>query len=128
MATSEDDKHVWDTYYDSKNTEQTAEGKIRVWLKQMPITKTEDERQRVINSIIQNRKLNRMPIMGYEKFAYSLTLREFDCRRKAEREVSIRDYDESGKLLGSKTLPEQIPFGPVTEGSMALTVLDAVCK
>jgi hypothetical protein len=128
VITSEDDNQVWETYYDSKSTERTAKGTIKVWLKQMPITKTEEERQRVVSSIIQNRKLNRMSISGYDKFAYSLTSIEFDCSKKAGRSVSIRDYDDSDKLLGSNTLPAQVPFAPVPEGSMARIVLNAVCK
>ena len=124
--TSEDDHQVFETYYDSKSVKRTAEGTIRVWLKQVPITKTEEERQRIIRSIIQNRKLNRMSIGGYEKFAYSLILIEFDCSEKVGRSISISDYDETDKLLGSNTLPEQIPFAPV--GSIARSVLTAVCK
>jgi hypothetical protein len=128
VITSEDDNQVWETYYDSKSTERTGEGTIKVWLKQVPITKSEKERQRVIHSIIENRKINRMSINGYEKFVYSLTLIEFDCKKKVGRSVSIRDYNESDKVVGSDTLPEQIPFAPVTEGSMARIVLNAVCK
>jgi hypothetical protein len=126
VVTSEDDNQVWETYYDAKSAKRTAEGTIKVWLKQVPITKTEEERQRIIRSIIQNRKLNRMSIGGYEKFAYSLTLIEFDCSEKVGRDVSFSDYNESDKLLGSNTLPEQIPFAPV--GSIARSVLNAVCK
>lgn len=128
VVTSEDDNQVWETYYDAKSAKRTAEGTIKVWLKQVPITKTEGERQRVISSIIENRKLNRMSITGYEKFGYSLTLIEFDCAKNVGRSVSIRDYNESEKPLSSNTLPEQIPFAPVTEGSMARIVLNAVCK
>jgi hypothetical protein len=128
VATSEDDNQIFETYYDSKNTKRTAEGTITVSLKQMPITKTEEQRQRVIHSVIQNRKLNRMSITGYERFAYSLTLIEFDCSKRVGRSVSFRDYDESDKLLGSNALPEQIPFSPVVQGSMVRIVFDAVCK
>ena len=127
LVTSEDHNQVWKTYYDVKNIKRKSEGTIEVWLKQVPITKTEEERQRIIRSIIKNRELNEMPIKGYGKFAYSLTLIEFDCSKKVGRRVSIKDYNEAGELLGTDTI-EGVPFAPVPEGSMAGVVLEAVCK
>jgi hypothetical protein len=127
IVTSEDDNQVWKTYCDLKRIKQTVEGTVEVWLKQVPITKTGKERRKLIHSIIENRTLNKIPINGYEKFAYSLTLIEFDCGKNLARSVSIEDYDETAKLLGSDTI-EGVPFAPVREGSATGVILEAVCK
>src|SRR5690348_6778114 len=78
VATAEDDNYVWKTSYDSKNVNRKPAGTVEVWLKQEPLTSTPAERQRIIGRLIQNRKLNKMPTKGYDRFAYALTLVEFD--------------------------------------------------
>ena len=127
VVTSEDHNKTWKTYYDASNIERKVGGIVRVWLKQLPVTKTEAEKQRIVNAMIQNRKLNNMSSKGYEKFAYSLTLVEFDCVGRQGRSVAIRDFDQSEKLLGSDA-KEDFPFAPVREGSMSEVILEAVCK
>jgi len=128
VVTSEDDNQTWKTYYDAANIDRRNGGTVRVWLKQVPITKNEGERQRLITSIIQNRKLNKMRVNGYTRFAYSLTLIEFNCTEKGARSISIKDYDRAENLLGSDNTIEGVPFAPVREGSMSSVVLEAVCK
>jgi hypothetical protein len=127
VVTSEDDNQTWKTYYDAASIDHRSAAMVRVWLKQVPITKTEADRQRFITSIIQNRKLNKMCVNGYTRFAYSLTLLEFDCAEKQGRSISIKDYDRAERLLGSDTI-EGVPFAPVLKGSMSGFVLEAACK
>ena len=127
VATSEDDRDSWKTYYDAANIESQDKGIVRVWLKQIPITRNVAERQRIVSGIIQNRKLNNMSIKGYEEFAYTLTLVEFDCSGRKARSTSIKDFDRAEKLLGSDT-KDGLPFAPVLEKSMPELILKAVCK
>lgn len=127
VATFEDDRDSFKTYYDAANIERQSKGIVRVWLKQIPLTRNETERQRIVNAIIENRKLNNMSVKGYEKFAYSLTLIEFDCSGRKGRSISIKDYDQAEKLLGSDT-KDEIPFTHVQEDSLPGMILDAVCK
>ena len=127
VVTSEDDSSTWKTYYDAVNIEHQANNIVRVWLKQMPVTKTDAEMQRIISAIIANRKVNEMSTSGYEKFAYSLTLVEFDCAGRKGRSTAIKDYDQSEKPLSSDTR-EDAPFAPVVEHSMSEVVMKAACK
>lgn len=127
VATLEDDRDSWKTYYDAANIERQNKGIVRVWLKQIPNTRNEAEKQRIVNAIIENRKLNNMDVKGYEKFAYSLTLVETDCSGRKMRSISIKDYDQAEKLLGSDTKAD-IPFAPVREHSLPGLILEAACK
>ena len=127
VATYVDDRDSWKTYYDAANIERHDKGMIGVWLKQIPITRNDAERRRIVGAIIENRKVNNMSVRGYKKFAYSLTLVEFDCSGRKARSISIKDYDRAEKLLGSDTKME-VPFGPVEEGSLPELILKAACK
>ncbi len=127
VATLEDDRDSWKTYYDAANIERPNKDIVRVWLKQIPITRNEAEERRIVNGIIENRKLNKMNVKGYEKFAYSHTLVEMDCSGKKARSVSIKDYDREEKLLGSDTKVD-LPFARVEEHSLPGLILAAVCK
>jgi hypothetical protein len=127
VATAEDDGEVWKTFYDSKNINRKSNGNVEVWLKQEPVTQTASERQRIVDGLIQNRKMNNMPTKGYDRFAYSLTLVEFDCKKKEGRNPSIRDYNVADELLATQTILD-IPFAPVREKSLSRIILDAVCK
>lgn len=127
VATLEDDRDSWKTYYDAANIERQNKDIVRVWLKQIPITKNDAERQRIVSGIIENRKLNNMGIKGYEDFAYSLTLVEFDCSGRKARSISIKDYDRAEKLLGSDR-KEGVPFAPAPKDSLAGMILEAACK
>lgn len=127
VSTLEDDRDSWKTYYDAANIERQDKGIVQVWLKQIPLTKDEVERRRIVSGIIENRKVNKMSVKGYEKFAYTLTSVEFDCAARKARRVSIKDYDRDEKLLGSDTLAG-VPFAPVPEHSLPGLILAAVCK
>ena len=122
----EDDRDTFKAYYDAANLYREKVGSVLVWLKVVPITKTEAERRRFVAGIIDNRKL-RMSVSGYERYAYTLSVEEFDCVGRRARSISIEDYDETEKLLGSSTL-EDLPFAPATKGSMAEFILKTVCK
>lgn len=127
VATSEDDRDSWKTYYDAANIQRQNKDIVGVWLKQIPITSDEAERQRLVSAMIENRKVNNMSVKGYEQFAYSLTLVEFDCSGRKARSIAIKDYDRAEKLLGSDKR-EGAPFAPVREHSMPEIILEAVCK
>ena len=127
VATLEDDRDSWKTYYDTANIDRQDKGFVRVWLKQVPITKTETDRKRIVSGIIENRKLNEMSVKGYEEFAYSLTLVEFDCSGRKGRKTAIKDYDRAEKLLGSDR-KEGFSFAPVPEESLPGIIMKAVCK
>src|SRR5215217_408042 len=127
VATLEDDRDSWKTYYDAANIDRQDKGIVAVFLKQIPITPNDAERQRIVSGIIENRKVNNMSIKGYKEFAYTLTLVEFDCAGRKARRISIKDYDRKEKLLASDT-QEGVRFAPVHEDSMPDLILKAVCK
>jgi len=126
LTKDEDDGLEWETYYDVNSIKRTT-GVVTVWLKQLPVFKTEEQKQKLIHSTIENRGLNKMDTKGYEKFAYSQMLVEIDCNGKSGRNVSIKDFDERGTLLGSDT-KQGVPFAPVRDGSLAGLLLKAVCN
>ena|SRR5215213_3448360 len=127
VVTSTDDNNTWKAYYDAANIDRQQAGIVRVWLKQVPITKTKTEKLRIVNRIIENRILNKMSVKGYERYAYSLTLLEIDCPRSQGRSISIKDYDQTDKLLSSDTV-QGTPFAPILEMSWPAMIRDAVCK
>jgi surface-adhesin protein E len=126
-VTTDTHENTWKTYLDVKSIRRMPKGIVQLWLKQIPIYSDDEERKKVISGVIQNREYNQMPIRGYEQFAYSLTLIQFNCKKRLARSISIKDYDEAGSLLGSQTLANR-SFARVFESSMAGMILGMVCK
>jgi len=127
VITSEDDRDTWKTYYDAANIERQPKNIVRVWLKQVPVTTSDAEMQHIINAIIENRRVNEMSTKGYEKFAYSLMLVEFDCAGRRGRSIAIKDVDQAEKPLSSDTR-DDAPFAPVVEHSVSEVIMEAACK
>jgi hypothetical protein len=113
---------------------------VQVWIKQIGIYENEEAKKQSHNELIENRRLNKFPLKGYEKYAYSTTLLEIDCVNRLERLPCIKDYDESGKVIGEeciKGLPfqpvpkhtiEGLPFEPVAKQRVVLETLNAACN
>ncbi len=91
-------------YYDPQSIKRTPEGLVQMWIKQIEVYETEEAKQRSHAELIENRQLNRFPLKGYEKSAYSTTLLEIDCAKRLERLPCIKDYDESGRVIGKQCI------------------------
>ena len=124
MGTDEDDALVWRISYDANSVKRKPKGIVEVWTKQEPAS-TGADRQRLVDGVIRNRKADNMPTGGYDKYAYTQTLFEFDCARKEDRAPLYRDYDTAGKMIG--THGHVADFTPV-DNSLERTLLNAVCK
>jgi hypothetical protein len=121
----EDDGLEWETYYDLNSIKRSS-NIVAVWLKQLPVFKNDEQKQRLIRSTTENRKMNKTDTQGYEKYSFSQTLVEIDCNGKSGRSVAIKDFDERGSLLGNDA-KEGVPFAPVRDGSLAGFLLEALC-
>lgn len=112
---------------------------VQIWMKQRSIYENDAAKKKDHNELITNRQLNGFPLKGYEKYAYSTTLLEIDCAKRLERLPCIKDYDESGKVIGEQcikgllfqSVPKQtiegLPFEPVAKQRVVLETLSAAC-
>ena len=125
--TSQENGTTWKTYYDLKSLKRKRDGIVEIWLKQVPLLKTQGDKENVRRAIIKNRKLNKLATNGYERYRYTTTLIAIDCNRKWGRTISTKDHDESGGLLGTDTM-EEVPWAPIIKGSMPALFLSAVCN
>jgi hypothetical protein len=126
-------------FYEPQSITRTSDGLVQMWIKQIAIYENEETKKRSHAELIENRRLNKFLLKGYEKYAYSTTLLEIDCARRLERLPCIKDYDESGKVIGEqciKGLPfqpvpkqtiEGLPFEPVAKQRVVLETLNAAC-
>ena len=124
LGTGEDDALVWKISYDANSVKRKQKGIVEVWTKQEPAS-TGDDRQRLVEGVIHNRKVDNMPTHGYDKYANTQTLFEFDCARKKDRAPLYRDYDTAGKMIG--THAHVSDFTPV-DNPVEQALLTAVCK
>ena len=125
LGTDEDDALVWNLFYDANSAKRKPKGIVEVWTKQEPAS-TGTDKQRLVDGVIRNRKADNMPTDGYDKYAYTQTLFEFDCARKKDRTALYRDYDTAGKMIGTQA--HVTAFMPVDENSREQKLLEAVCK
>jgi hypothetical protein len=114
-------------YDDSENIRQTPEGYKEISLKQIGVYESEQEKQKVLQSLKQNRQANGLPLEAYERYAYTVMLVEFDCKKKLRRYPCILDYDAKGGRIGSKCILE-LPWEESPEESMAKFVFDVACS
>jgi len=61
-------ENTWKTYLDVKSIRRRSTGIVQVWLKQIPVYRDDQEKEKVIRGVIQNREYNQMPVRGYEQF------------------------------------------------------------
>ncbi len=112
-------------FYDAESIKRTSKKTMQVWIKQIEHYKDDKAKQVGLEELMNNRRFLKLPLDGYDKFAYSTSLIEFDCQEKAGRDLCFVDYDEKGKIIGKKCL--NMPFAPVmTEVTKKL--LDVTCK
>ena len=116
-----------EVYYDAQNIERTAEGFTLVQLKYVWMYDNEQEKQKRLEALKQNRELNEFPLKGYDQFAYSVMIVEFDCKKKLRRYPGIMDFDRSNNRIGGRYI-EELPWEKIPDQSMAKMVFDAVCE
>ncbi len=125
MAT--DKNHGWENYYDSKRVIQTSDGVVRVWVKQVPIYKDEEEKKAKMERLIENREGLGIKTDGYRDYAYSVTLIEIKCEANEGRSVSIVDYDKADKELGEDALNNPT-WAPISPRSWLIALIPEVCN
>jgi hypothetical protein len=116
-----------EVYYDAKNIVKTTEGFTQVQLKYLGQYDHDEEKQKRLNELKHNRELNGFPLKDYDRFAYSIMIVEFDCKKKLRRYPGILDFDASDKQIGGQYI-EELPWEKIPEESLAKIVFDAVCK
>lgn len=126
LTTAEDHGLEYQTYYDLKSVKRSA-NIVAVWIKQLSVFKNDEQKQRLIKSITENRKLNKIDTKGYEKYSFSKTLIEIDCDDRSGRKVAIKDFDDGGALLGEDAIAG-VPFAPIRDGSLAGLLFEALCR
>ncbi|MGE0132215.1 MAG: surface-adhesin E family protein [Blastocatellales bacterium] len=113
-------------FYDTKNVEQTSEGFTQVRLKYLGVHDNEQEKQKRLDALKQNREHNGFSLKDYDRFAYSVMVVEFDCKKKLRRYPCVMDYDGNDKRIGDQCI-EELPWQKIPEESLAKIVFDAVC-
>src|SRR5262249_54081351 len=134
----EEDNEV-QVFYSLQSKKHTPEGFVQIWIKQKGVYENDAARKKDHNELLENRRLNGFPLKGYEKYTFSTTLLEFDCPKRQERLPCIRDYDESGQVIGEQCIRnrpfqavpkhtiEGLPFEPVAKQQVTLDLLNAAC-
>ncbi len=112
-------------FYDPQSIKQTAD-RAQVWLKQVERFEDAQAKRLGLDELKNHRKFLKLSIDGYDQYAYSTTLVEFNCQAESARTLCFVDYDEAGKVIGKQCV-EEPPFAPVmTEATQKL--FDITCK
>jgi hypothetical protein len=106
-------------YYDAQNVEHLPEGKALLWLKRV----VNDEQR---NRAVQEKINNRLPVEGYNRWAYEMGLMEMDCRAATIRQLSIHDYDKDGKFLKARKIGENLRT--ITRDSIGEMAYREICS
>lgn len=115
-----------EVYYDTKNVKRTPEGFTQVRLKYLGVHGNEQEKQKRLEALKRNRDAFGLPLQDYDRFAYSVMVIEFDCKKKLRRYPCFMDYDGSDKRIGTGCT-EELPWEEIPDASIAKKVFDAVC-
>lgn len=108
-------------FYDPQSIKRLSGGIVQVWIKQIERYQNDEAKRMVQAELIENRRLSGFPLIGYEKYAYSKTMLEFDCAKRMVREPCIKDYDETDKLIGEQCI-DRVPFETVPKEHPILNV------
>jgi uncharacterized protein YuzE len=113
-------------FYDPGTIKQVSKRIQQVWIKQIEHYEDEKAKQVGIEELTKNREILGFKLDGYDKYAYSTSLIEFDCSKRTARDSCIVDYDETGKIIG-KECSEEMPFAPVRT-ELTIKLLKITCK
>lgn len=103
-------------YYDTTSIKPFKKH-LRVWLR------TEEN----VNSYIEERKKNRLPIEGYEDYSHNLDLLEFDCSSDEIGQVASITYTKKGQIL-NKYESKTIDMSSIIPDSIGDALFKLVCK
>jgi hypothetical protein len=106
-------------YYDAENVRHLPEAKALVWLKRM----VNDEQR---NKTVWERVNNRLPVEGYDRWAYETGLMELDCQAATIRQLSINDYDKDGMFLKARKIGDNLKT--ITRDSIGEMAYRAICS
>lgn len=113
-------------FYDAETIKYVSEKRVQIWIKQIEHYEDDKAKQVGLEELRENRRFLKLSLDGYDKFAFSTSLIEFDCQEKAARNLCFVDYDEMEKVIGKKCL-ENFPFAPVMT-EITKKLLDLTCK
>lgn len=106
-------------YYDAQNVKHLPEGKALIWLKRVI---TDEQR----NKAVWEKVNHRLPVEGYDRWAYETGLMELDCRAATIRQLSIHDYDKDGKFLKTRKIAENLKS--ITRDSIGEMAYREICS
>jgi len=81
-----------DFYYDNRSMTYVSPNVIKVCIKIKYTTSRKKD-------VIQWRKENELPIVGYDKLDSHLRLEEIDCINNTEKLIKTTDYNDQGNIL-----------------------------
>ena len=111
-------------FYNPKSVTRPGKGKAVAWIKAQAKPASRD---RLRTKYLQYLKDRGVEIEGYKNFSYAMIQKEFDCAARKSRLVSVKDYDERGRMLSSTYVEDQ-NWGDVVAGSIEEELLKIFCK
>jgi len=96
---------------------------VRVWIK----ASLKDDSTQGKSDFLKNRRTQGLRTYGYESFARTLELHEYDCTKGEVRVLSQIDYDEIGNVLDSTTYRKP-SWDYIVPDSVGASLSKAVCK
>jgi hypothetical protein len=101
--------------------------RIKFWFKLRLSLNTHD-RDKALGKVIANRREDKLPVKGYDRFSYSMLQVEFDCDARTMRQLRVLDYDQEGDILDSFESPPYKAFREVVPGSKGEALLERACE
>lgn len=105
-------------YYDKGSLNHLSDGVGQVWI----MSKLSEES---VTERINERKILNLPIKGYDRSSYDLSLVELDCKKRTLKQMITEEYDDKGNKLDEYEGEMNIP---ISSGSRGEIIFEKVCR
>jgi len=110
-------------YFNEKTLQRLPGGIIHVWVKDDAIK----SRKGLKSRIVRERKKQGLSLEGFEKYSYTLTLYDFNCKERKYRTIQIMAYDDRGRTLDSIDAGDAAEWKNIVPDTLGDEILEAVC-
>jgi hypothetical protein len=105
-------------YYDKGSLNHLSDGVGQVWI----MSKLSEES---VTERINERKILNLPIKGYDRSSYDLSLVELDCKKRTLKQMITEEYDDKGNKLDEYEGEMNIRIAPGSRGEI---IFEKVCQ